>query len=129
MSGPSPILTKTYDAGSGGVTKRRLVKVGAADGQVIHAVNATAPIIGVAADLDAAAGARVDTHQGGIAEVEFGGNVTRGNPVTADSDGKAVDGTPSAGATSWVLGIALNTQAAGDIGPVLISPHRMTTET
>lgn len=65
----------------------------------------------------------------GIAEVECGDDVDRGDPLTSNGTGQAVDGTPAAGNTAWVVGIALASGEDGDIIPVLIAPHRMTTET
>lgn len=129
MTGATPILTKGLPAGSGGVTKRRLVKLNAAGAEVVHATDATAAIVGVVGDLDAAAGKAADVHMAGIAEVEAGGNVTDGMPLTAGTAGVAVDGTPSAGNVSWIAGIALADGASGDIIPMLLAPSRMTTET
>lgn len=117
----TPTLIKTYVAG-GAITKRRIVKWGAADHTVVAAAAATDALIGVACDLDAASGERVDVTLGGIAEVEFGGNVTRGAPLTADSAGKAVAAAPAAGVNNTIIGIAMVSGASGDIGTVLLSP-------
>lgn len=129
MAGATPILTKGFVAGTGGVTKRHLVKLDAAGTTVIHAVDAAAAIVGVVGDLDAAVGKVADVHMAGIAEVEAGAAVTDGMPLTANSAGEAVNGTPSAGAVSWIAGIALADGADGDIIPMLLAPSRMTTET
>lgn len=134
----NPQLTKTFVA-DGAIAKRRIVKFGGADGKAAQADAATDALFGVAADLDAADGARVDVHMAGVAEVEYGGNVTRGALLTADADGKAIavtrhthtenaagtytqDATTGAGSAGRVIGIALVSGVAGDIGSVQIAP-------
>lgn len=124
MSGVSVVLTKTFTAGAA-ITKRRLVKIGSADGQVIQAAGTTAAIIGVAAELDVDSGDRVDVHVVGIAEVEAGGTITRGALVTSDVNGKAVAAAPGAGVNAYVAGIALNSAVSGDIIPVQLAPGVM----
>lgn len=135
----NPGLTKTFVAG-GAIAKRRIVAFGAGDGLVVQAQAATDALIGVAADLDAASGARVDVHLSGVVEVEFGGTVTRGALVSADATGKAVaatrhthsenaagtytqDATTGAGSTGRVIGVAMASAVAGDIAGVLLSPN------
>lgn len=116
----STSLTKTFVAG-GTIAARRLLKIGSADGAVVQAADAAAAIIGVAADIGAVSGERVDVHLAGIAEVEAGGTITRGALVTADSNGKAVAAAPAQGANAYVAGVAVYSAAAGDIIPVLLS--------
>lgn len=120
----NPILIKNYVAGAA-VAARRIVKFDAADGKVIQAAAATDAVVGVAEQVAAASGERVDVIHSGIAEVEFGGTVTRGALVTADADGKAVAAAPAAGANNRVVGIALVSAASGDIAPVLIVPGQI----
>lgn len=120
----NPTLTKNFTAGAA-VSKRRLVKFGSADFTVIQAAAATDLIIGVASELDAASGARVDVHVTGIAEVEAGGTITRGAKVTADADGKAVAAAPAAGVNNQIAGIAMVSASAGDIIDVLLAPSTM----
>jgi hypothetical protein len=120
MSAASPLLTKTFTAG-GAVTKRRLLKMGAADGTVIQAVDTAAAIVGVVGELDAASGVRFDAHLAGPVEVEFGGTVARGVLVTSDASGRAVAAAPAAGANAYVAGISLVSGVTGDIGTVLLS--------
>lgn len=133
MSGPSPILTKTFiNAPSAAQTieKRRLITPHPSNaGEVNQASGSSNPIIGVSAELDVDAGGRVDVHMAGIAELELGDAVDQRDPITSDTQGRGVDGTPAAGNTAWVVGIALASGVSGDIIPVLLAPHRMTTET
>lgn len=134
----NPTLTKNFTA-EAAITKRRIVKLGTADGQVVPAAAATDALIGIAAELDAAITTRVDVHVAGIAEVELGGTVTRGQLVTADASGRAVAatrhthtentaGTYTQSATTGVgsgeraIGFALVSGVVGDIGTVLIAP-------
>ncbi len=84
------LLTKNFTA-EAAVTKRRIVKFGAAGTAVEPAAGAGDDLIGVAAELDAAANARIDVHLAGIAEVEASGAISRGARVTADDDGKAAE--------------------------------------
>lgn len=120
----NPTLTKTFVA-EAAVTKRRIVKFGAADGQVLMGAAVGDTIFGVAAELDAAIGDRVDVHVAGIAEVEFGGAVTRGDFVTTDATGQAVAAAPAAGVNNAVIGRALVSGVAADIGTVLLAPGRI----
>ena len=124
MSGPNSLLAKSYVAG-GAITKRRIVKWGAADGAVVTAAAATDALLGIAAELDAASGARVDVHVAGIAEVELGGTVTRGDPITSDASGKGVAAAPSAGANNRIVGFAMISGVNGDIISVQIAPGRI----
>ena len=115
----NPILTKSYDA-EAAITARRIVKFGAADYGVVQGAANTDALIGVA-DLGAdAAGDRVDVHRGGLADVEYGGNVTRGDLLTTDGNGRAI--TAVAGAGVRAIGVAEVSGVLGDIGKVLIAP-------
>lgn len=111
-------LAKTLVAGAA-IAARRIVKFGASDTAVLQAAAATDFIIGVS-DLGAASGEYCDVIVDGIALVEYGGNVTRGALLTADSNGKAVTAAPAATATNRIIGVAMKSGVAGDIGSVLI---------
>lgn len=115
-------LTKSYIA-SGAVLKRAIVKL-ASDTQVSTATAATDLLLGVAdSSYDIATTERVDVITHGIAEVVAGGNITRGNMVTADSSGYAVQAAPSAGVNNRVLGVAMVSAVSGDIFDVLLAQH------
>lgn len=119
-----PILTKSYKAGAA-LAAYRIVKPGSADGEVLLASAVGDALIGVTNEVAAASGERQDVIQAGIAEVEFGGTVTRGDWLTTDANGKAVAAAPSAGVNNNVIGRALVSGVAGDIGAVLIAPGRI----
>lgn len=124
MSGPNPTLTKSYVAGAA-VTKHRIVKFGADDTKAVQAAAVGDFLFGVAAELDAAIGTRLDVHLAGLAEVEYGGNVTRGNPLTSDANGKAVAAAPAAGVNNRIIGFAMVSGADADIGIVQIAPGQI----
>lgn len=120
----TPNLIRSYTAGAA-IAKYRIVKPGAADGAVLQAAAATDFLNGVCVELDAASGASTDIIKSGIAEVEFGGAVTRGGPVTADANGKAVAAAPGAGSNVRIIGFAEVSAVSGDIAPVWIAPGVM----
>jgi hypothetical protein len=120
----NPTLTKTYVA-EAAVTKRRIVKPGTADGNVLLGAAVGDALIGVSADIDAAIGERVDVHHAGIVEVEYGGTVARGDPLTSDGTGRAVAAAPGAGVNNNIIGRALVAGVVGDIGKALIAPGRI----
>lgn len=117
-----PIKTKTFKPGAA-ISGYRIVKFDSDDDTVIQGAAATDLLMGVANSLGAAATEdRVDVHVAGIAEVEYGGVVTRGNELTSDGDGKAVAAAPAAGVNNRIIGIAMKSGVSGDIGSVLIAP-------
>ena len=118
-------LTKPYTAG-GTIAARRIVKFGSADGVVVQAAAATDLLIGVSTDLGSASGERQDVFMAGnIVEVDFGGTITRGSPVTADASGKAVAAAPATGANVNCIGFAEVSGVSGDVGTVIIQPFTM----
>ena len=116
----NPTLIKNYTA-EGAIAAYRIVKFGAADGGVVQAAASTDLIIGVNEALPVAAGERVDVIRSGIADVEFGGTVARGQPVAADANGKAVVAAPAANVNAHIIGFAEVSAVAGDIAPVLLA--------
>lgn len=103
----------------------RIVKPGTADGNYLQAAAATDFLMGVCESVGPAAGERIDVVKSGIADVEFGGTVTRGGPVTADASGKAVAAAPAAGSNVRIIGFAEVSAVAGDIAPVWLEPGLM----
>lgn len=100
-----------------------IMKFGAADGVVTPATDGSAYLVGVQAELDCAQGDRASaTMIGNIEDVRFGGNVTRGQPLTADAQGRAVAAAPAAGANVYCIGFAEVSGVLGDIGSVIIHP-------
>lgn len=113
----NPTLIKNLIA-EAAIAKRRIVKFGADADHALQGAAVTDLLIGVSTEIDAALGERVDVVLDGIAEVEFGGNVTRGNKLTSDADGKAVVAAPAAGVNNQIIGIAMVDGVLGDIGSV-----------
>lgn len=119
-------LIRNFNAGAP-VAPYRIVKFGASDQEAIQAAAATDNSIGLSDQLGAAkAGDPLDVIRSGLGEVEFGGNVTRGDWLTADADGKAVTASPATGATVQVIGRAEVSGVDGDIGSVHIAPGTIT---
>ena len=124
MAGHNPTLVKSYAAGAA-VAARRIVKHGASAGLAIQGADAAAPLIGIATEVAAASGERMDVIKAGIADVEFGGTVTLGAPLTSDSVGRAVAAAPAAGANAYIIGFAETDAVVGDIGSAFIAPGRI----
>lgn len=126
MAGLSATLIKSYIAGAA-ITKRRIVKFGAADGAVIQSAGAAATefSIGVSSEIDVASGEPVDVIRDGLADVEYGGTVVRGGPITSDATGRAVAAAPAAGTNNRIIGFAEVSAVVGDVGPAFICPGFM----
>jgi hypothetical protein len=118
-------LIKSLEATTA-ITNRRFVKYGAADGTGVPAVDGAAYIVGVNAELDVAIGERASVIcDNAIADIEYGGNVTRGDPLTADAQGRAVTAAPAAGANAFIGGWAEVSGVLGDIGSINVRPTRI----
>ena len=118
------VLVKNYTAGAG-VAPFRIVKFGADDKTVVQAAADTDALIGVSNDLGGDSGERVDVETIGVAEVEYGGDVTRGALLTSGADGKAIATAPGAGTNMSVIGRAMAAGADGEIGSVLLAPSQI----
>lgn len=118
----NPLLTKSYVAGAA-VNPYRILKWDAADRKVVHAAGATDRLIGISAGAKAiASGFRVEVVRAGLKEVEYGGTVTRGQPLTSDATGRAVAAVLDPVAPPNIIGIAEESGVVGDIRPCLIVP-------
>jgi hypothetical protein len=95
------------------IAPHRIVKAGASDGNAAQAAAATDASLGISDSLGAGIGQTCDVVAGGYATVEYGDVVTRGDPLTADADGKAVKATV---ASSRLVGFAIVSGVAGDFG-------------
>lgn len=115
------LLNKNYLA-EAAIAPFRIVKMGAADGGVLQAAAATDSLVGVCEAVGPASGERCDVVKVGLADVELGGTVVRGGPITSDATGKGVAAAPAAGANNRVIGFAEVSGVSGDIIPVFISP-------
>jgi hypothetical protein len=117
MRVPSSIIN--YIAGTA-LAKYRIVCFGASDGTVVQAAAATDMIIGVTEGFAYAVGERPDIVRSGLAEVEYGAAVTRGQPLTSDALGRAVPAAPAAGVNNRLIGYAEVSGVLGDIGSVFV---------
>lgn len=114
-------FTRNYTTGAA-TAGYRIAKFGSADGAVIQGAASSDALIGVFDELDHASGERADVIRDGYALIEYGGTVTRGNWLTADADGKAVDvGTVTAGTNASVIGRAEVSGVAGDIVSIVLA--------
>lgn len=133
----TPILIKSFTADAE-ITPYRIVAIGAADGSVKQASASTDALIGVTDSLGSNSANRVDVIQMGVANVEYGGNITRGDLLTADANGKAIkatahihtentagtytqNATTGAVTASEVIGRAMVGGVSGDVGSVQIN--------
>lgn len=94
---------------------------GADDSHVVPAAAVSDKLIGVTTDIPAIVGERCDVQIGGAVDVLFGGTVVRGDLLTTDSAGHAVVAAPAAGVNNRVIGLALVSGVAGDIGKMMIA--------
>lgn len=113
-------LAKSYLA-EGAISAFTIVKVGANDYGVLSAAAVSDKLIGVATEIDAASGERVDVIHEGIADVKIGGTVARGDLITTNASGQGVAAAPAAGTNNRVIGVALISGVSGDIIPVMLS--------
>ncbi|MCG7939491.1 MAG: DUF2190 family protein [Candidatus Thiodiazotropha lotti] len=113
------ILVKTVVPGAA-IAGYRVCKHGVADNTIIQSANGTDLHIGVSTYVgaDPANGDEtVDLVMMGIAEVEYGGNINRGELVTADANGRVVSATTG----DMVIGRALASGVTNDIHGVLLT--------
>lgn len=89
-------------------------------GAAAQAAAATDRLFGVSDSPGASAGQGCDVILSDLAEVEYGGTVAAGDPLTADADGKAIKAAPAAGAKVRTIGTAMVSGAYGDRGVVLV---------
>ena len=119
----NPILTKTYSAG-GAIGPNLIVKWGAADFTVVAATAATDRSIGVTrAGVTVASGETVDVVVKGEYEIKAGGSITRGDPITSDSAGKAVTAAPATAANNPIIGYAKQSASSADLVLVDVNPQ------
>ena len=131
-------LVKSSNA-QGAIGAYLIVKFGTLDGSSLQAAASTDTMYGVSTDIGADEGERCDVIKLGDAEVQYGGTVTRGDPLTSDANGCAITATrhthaENAGATyvqnattgtaalQRIVGYANVSGVAGDIGSVAVAP-------
>jgi len=109
----NPGLTKTMDA-SGAIKPFRIVAHGTNDFEVKQASDKTQPLLGTTDEVGRTPSGEVDVALSDMPDVEFGGSVAAGDPLTTDADGRAIKATVSG---SRIVGFAHTSAAAGVIGP------------
>lgn len=119
MGQTTGLLTKSLIATTA-ILARRFVNFGAADGTGVPAADATKFIYGVSSELDTDVGEHCSVHSvGNIADIVYGGTVTRGDPLTSDAQGRAIKATTTG---QFIGGFAEVSGVAGDIGTCIVSP-------
>ena len=125
----NPLLTKSYTAGAA-IAACRLLKAGSSDNTVIQATDGSAAYFGVSAEnIAVASGDQVDAIKDGIAWIQLGGSVTRGDKIKADANGKGVAATIVSGTTVHVAGTAQISGSADDIIPLAWEPTVINNDT
>ncbi|MDR3382305.1 DUF2190 domain-containing protein [Cupriavidus basilensis] len=122
MSNPGLIKTHIAD---GAIGKFRIVAQGASDGAVKQGTSGTDSLLGVTEGFAYVAGDRPSIVRSGIADVEYGGVVTRGAPLTSDASGRAIVAAPAVGVNMRTIGFAEVSGVVGDIGSVLVAPNQI----
>ncbi len=125
MMGQTSGLEKSVKCTAALATAYLIAKFGADDDTLSQATASTEELVGVFQHTTSAASDEVRVMLDGISRVVLGGTVTRGNHLTADSNGKAVAAAPGAGVNAYVIGQALASGVAGDIIPVLLKQGRI----
>lgn len=121
-AGLTTMLAKAFKA-EAAISRRRIVKFGSTDDLVVQAAAAADAVFGVAThDLDSAVGETCDVIVAGVAEVDFGANITRGQLLMADANGRAVAAAAAAGTNVRTIGVAMVSGVSGDVGVALIQP-------
>jgi len=96
----------------------RILKGNANDGEVLQSAAAGDKHLGVSGADGAAAGEPCDMFIDGVCRLEYGGNLSVGDPFTSDVDGKAILALPG----QRHMGFAHENGDAGTIGSGQIAP-------
>lgn len=99
-----------------------ILKHGTVDNSAALASAATDLLVGTNDSLAKDAGELIDYPTSGTGEVKLGGNVTRGQPITADAASKGVYANPAAGVNNRIIGYALQSGVADDVIDYQIAP-------
>lgn len=118
------LLDKEYVA-EAAISAYRIVKPGSTDDYNTTATAATDFLIGVVEGVAPNAGERNAVVLAGLADVTFGGTVTRGAQLTSDALGRAVVAAPAAGANVRTIGWARVSGVLGDVGEMFVAPGVM----
>ena len=121
MSDSNPLLVRTYAQENTTVIKYRLVKHGTNDNQVVAAVDATAPIIGVSDEsADSTTGNPVGVVMAGIAKLVIASASTKGGAITGTTGGKGLLTTTKGNyAAGWLLE---TTTVSDQVAKLMVNP-------
>lgn len=122
----TPVLTKSFRVGAAALAGYLIIKFGSG-GLAEVAGAGTDPLIGAAGSLGAPANGMVDVDEVGWSEVRAGGNISSGDPLTTNNQGKAVKAVPVAGSVIRIIGFARMDAAADDIIPFIVAPGVLAT--
>ncbi|MDY0349461.1 MAG: DUF2190 family protein [Tenuifilaceae bacterium] len=114
----NPGLIKTLFAETA-VPAYRIVAHGSKDYAVTLATLATDPLLGTSTMEGSTGAHEVDVVISGLPEVRFGGSVAAGDPLTSDTQGRAVKATV---AGSRLIGFAYVSATEGVIAPYTHAP-------
>lgn len=117
-------MEKGFKAGAA-ILANLIVKLGADDDHVIQSAAVGDALLGVAQNDAPEVDDSVTVMLSGIAEVVYGGTVTRGDRLTSDANGKAVTAAPAVGVNNSIIGIAGKSGVLNDIQPVILFPSVM----
>lgn len=122
----NPLLTKVFTA-TGVAVAGYLIVAAAAGGKVELANAATDLLLGAADSMGCPENGQLDIAQAGWSEVRCGGNVTFGDPLTSDANGKAIKAVPVVGQVVRIIGFAQADAVANDIIPFQVAPSVLAT--
>lgn len=112
--GETSLLEKTVASTAAVSSAYTICKHGADDDTFSLATGATDNLVGIFQHTTSAAGERVRIMLTGISPILYGGNVTRGDPLTSDGSGRGV----TAVAGQNIIGYATISGVINDIGSV-----------
>ncbi|EPA9110263.1 capsid cement protein [Serratia liquefaciens] len=119
-----PVLTTAHKV-EAATLSRQLVIHGTVDDEITPAVDGSKLIIGVTSAIGNDIGEAADVIRSGLAAVRYGADVTAGQPLTADAEGRAIP----AAAGDFYIGFAEYPGAEDDLGSVWIAPGQLAAAT
>lgn len=115
---PNYGIFKTFEV-EGELAPYRIVAPASRDHAVKQASTTGEALLGTTDELGKQTNGRADVCLGCLPEVECGGTIAFGAPLTADVDGRAV---PATATGQRIIGYAMTSGAAGDIIDYLFAP-------
>lgn len=119
-------LLKVNRTAEGAISPHRIVAAGSGELLDKQATADSDALLGVCGQIGATDGGRVDVIVAGIASVEYGGDVSRGDPLTSDALGRAIVATTT---DQRVVGFAWEDGDVDTIGSMIVVPGLFQTST